>query len=68
MIAGAIIGLTLEKYIKLKDLKFLVINLNFDYYSTNYNSISRDLKRSSLNCSLTVAYKFWYSKDIKTTN
>jgi len=68
MIAGAIIGLTLERYIKLKDLKFLMINLNFDYYSTNYNSISRDLIRSSLNCSLTVAYKFWYSKTIKTTN
>lgn len=67
MIAGAIIGLTLERYIKLKDLKFLIINLNLDYYSTNYNSVSRDLKRSSFNCSLTVAYKFWYRKTIMNT-
>jgi len=68
MIAGAVLGLTLNRHIKLRELKYLVIGLNIDYYTTNYRSVSRDLKRSSLNYSFDITYKFWYSKRIKETD
>jgi hypothetical protein len=68
MITGAILGMTLNRYIKLRELRYLVIGLSIDYYTTNYRSVSRDLKRSSLNYSLDITYKFWYSKRIKETN
>lgn len=59
---GGIVGTSIDRYIELKDNKCLALSLGIAYYSTNYNSISRDLKRSSLNYSLSVAYIFWFKK------
>jgi len=61
-VTGVILGVTLDRYIKFNGLKYLVLGLNIDYYSTNYNSISPDLNKSALNFSLTAAYKFWFNK------
>jgi len=63
-VMGVIVGISLDRYIKLKDFKYLVLGLGIDYYSTNYQSISSNLNRSSMNYSLTIGYKFWFSKKI----
>ena len=59
-VTGVIFGGTLDRYIKLKGFKYLVLGLNLDYYSTNYGKISPDLNKSALNFSITAAYKFWF--------
>ncbi len=61
-VTGVVLGLTMDRYIKFNGLKYLVLGLNIDYYSTNYNSISPDLDRSAINFSLTAAYKFRFNK------
>jgi hypothetical protein len=61
-VTGVILGITMDRYIKFNGLKYLVLGLNIDYYSTNYNSLSPDLNKSALNFSLTAAYKFWFNK------
>ena len=59
-VTGIIFGGTLDRYFKFQGFKYLVIGLNIDYYSTNYGTLSHDLNNSSLNFSITAAFKFWF--------
>jgi hypothetical protein len=65
MIFGAIFGIGMERYIRLRTNRFIVISAGIDYYTTDYKSLSSDLNQSSINYSLTVGYKFWYRRSFK---
>lgn len=63
-VTGAIFGITLNRYFEFHRFKYLILGINIDYYSTNYSAISPDLNKSSLNFSLTAAYKLWFHKSM----
>lgn len=65
VISGAIIGLGVNRYTRLKRFNYLVSGLRVDYYSTNYSRLSPNLSRSSLNYSLFLAYKAWFIRIIE---
>jgi hypothetical protein len=64
VIAGALLGIQLERYFKLKGFNYIVLSALTDYYTTDYSKASRDLKSSALNYSFTIGYKKYFKKII----
>ena len=64
IITGAMIGLGVDRYFKLKRFNYIVIGLGIDYYKTDYSKISSEMKPTSLNYSLTIGYKGFFKKII----
>lgn len=57
VISGPVFGLTLNRYVPFRKFRFLVIGLNMDYAAINYGTISPDLNKGSIQCSLMAAFK-----------
>lgn len=61
-ISGTIIGVGIDRYIKIKRLNYIVVGFDIDYYSTDYSKLSDDLEPSSVNYSLTIGYKGFFRR------
>lgn len=57
VISGPVFGLTLNRYVPFSKFRFLVIGLNMDYAAINYGTISPDLNKGLIQCSLFAAFK-----------